>query len=601
MPRRERVARTQKSMVASGARYQSKRPEDRAEKRARGGEEWQRAGWDFYDLIGEYRQAPAIKGALLSRAKLTVLENGEPTKNPIALAALAELCGGPEGQAEMMRQWGIHSSVAGEFFIVAPKDSEIHDADAWIYAATTKVTSTVGGAWKVEGDELTGNRMIIRVWAPHPASRKKADAPTRAALPTLSELLQLRKRIAAQIDSRLSGGGVWFLPSETDFPTQPVRQLNVGDPAITRDSIQGGSAQGLVDMLVDQGSIAINDQTSPEAMFPLIATVPGEHLDKIKDPITFWSELDKAAPKMRAELMESLARSMDVPPEVLLGAAGSNHWNAWLSDENNVKIHGEPLLKILINALTTKYLRPALSGLVDDAAVFSFGVDTSQMRLRPNRSKEALELNDRFILSDEATLRENGFTEADLMSEEQLRKALLRRMATGSATPELVALANRLLGVELPEIKDNRPPTEARPTPSLTEHPTRELPKAIAASVVVAETAPGVSQGLVFASEQLIDRALQRAGNRIKTKMGLRDPAAPANRLYTVSRPTADDVSDLLQDAWSTVGDFDYGVDPALLRRALDLYTRSLLVSGREPSRAGIAATLSLMLSRSAH
>lgn len=592
MPRRERVARTQ-SVVASGMRYQSKRPEDPEEKRARGGEDWQRAGWDFYDLIGEYRQAPAIKGALLSRAKITVLEDGAPTTNPVALAALAELCGGPEGQAEMLRQWGIHSSVAGEFFIISPKPQQVMQPDEWIYAAATEVSSATG-KWKVEGTELQGpGRMVVRVWAPHPRRRKKADAPTRAALPVLSEILQLRKRIAAQIDSRLSGGGVWFLPSETEFPSQPVRQLNVGDPAVTRDALQPGTAQGLADMLVEQGLVAIQDQASPEAMFPLIATVPGEHLKDIKDPITFWSELDKAAPRIRGELMESLARSMDVPPEVLLGASGSNHWNAWLSDENNVKIHGEPLLKILINALTTKYLRIALEGAVPDVTKFSFGVDTSQMRLRPNRSKEALELNDRMILSDEATLRENGFIETDMMDDDQLRRALLRKMASGSATPELVALANRLLGVEIPEITDHRELTEARPAPSLLEHPTRELPESALPSA--AEL-----QGLVFACEQIVDRVLQRAGNRQKTLMNLREPAAPANRLYTVVQPSYGQLDDLLKDAWAPLDEFDYGVDRAALRRALDLYTRSLLTTGREPSRAGIAASLKLMLNRSA-
>jgi len=102
--------------------------------------------------------------------------------------------------------------------------------------------------------------------------------------------------------------------------------------------------------------------------------------------------------------------------------------------------------------------------------------------------------------------------------------------------------------------------------------------------------------GLTFAAEQMVDRALQRAGNRIKTKYGLRDAPAKANRLYLHVDITAADCDDLLVDAWDTCHDFDYGVDPEKLARALDFYARALMIGRREPSRPSLETALKVMV-----
>lgn len=594
MPRQELQIRRQ-SLVAAAKTYGGKRSKVKAGDSKNPGEAWQRAGWEFYDLIPEFHQGCSITGALLSRASLVVMERDgkgwKPTENPYAIAALEQLYGGPEGQPEMLRKLGLHFAVAGEGWVIGPQDSREADADEWMVASPIALTRT-GQTWKVNKEDVT-DKLKIRVWREHPVDSTLADSPTRAILSVLSELNQLGKRVAAQIDSRLTGAGLLLLPSETEFPAGPTRQLNVGEIEQARDAIAAGDAQGLADLLLETAQLSIQNPESAEAQIPIIATAPGEYIDKAK-LLTFWSELDKIAPKLREELIRRLANGLDIPPEVLLGTAGSNHWNAWLSDENSVKIHAEPLLKLITSSLTVEYLRKSLDGLVDDPKRFSIQADTSQMRLRPNRSKEALELHDRFILSAEATARENGFTEADLMDDEERRIAMIRKVASGSTTPELVEAALRESGVDLQVVvQDTRPPAEARPTPSLVEHPVRELPEqreAASTQLVV----------LTLVAEQMLDRALQRAGNRMKVKMGLRDSPFSANRLYMAAQLNAGDMDDVLTDAWGSCHEFDYGVNPLLLEKALDTYARALLRSQREPSRAGLSAVLKLMLDRSA-
>ena len=121
-------------------------------------------------------------------------------------------------------------------------------------------------------------------------------------------------------------------------------------------------------------------------------------------------------PKVCSLVVRRFALGMDLPPEQVLGMSsnggtgggnsnGVSHWGAWQVEESTIKLHIEPMLDTIVSALTLGYLRPAL-GDNDDAVIV---YDTSALRLRPDRSKEAFELYDRGLLSVDALLRENGF------------------------------------------------------------------------------------------------------------------------------------------------------------------------------------------------
>lgn len=597
MPRRERQVRTQ-SLVASARNVSFRKSKDKArDSRIRSGEQWHHDAWDFYDIVPEYHQGCAITGALLSRAKLIVNERQTdgtwaPTQNAFALEALRQLAGGEEGQVEMLRNLGIHFSVVGGAHLVGPqKEKDLLDPTKWLVVASTEITKSAD-TWRVNGKEMA-DVWAIELWKPHPRDHRKYDAPTRAILPILSELVQLTKRQAAQIDSRLTGNGLVLFASEVDFPSTPVRR-NPGDPSAIRDSVAPGNLNGLVDTLVETGSDAMQDQSSPAAQLPVFGTVPGEFLGK-SEHIKFWSELDAAMPAMRLEQIRRIALGMDMPPEVLLGNAGSNHWNAWLSDENSVKIHAEPLLRIITSSLTVGYLHTVLEGVVEDVSNFAIGADTSQMRMRPNRSKEAMEALKLGELSPSAMRRENGFDEADAPTEEERRQMLLWRVANGSTTPELVDAALKEAGVDLGvSVTDLRAPAQARPLPSTVDHPVREIPQRTEDQRAAASTA------LVYAAEQMVDRALQRAGNKMKSKYGMRSTATPANRLYMHADVAAADLDTLLDDAWGCTQTTADLIEPQRLARALDIYTRSVITARREPTRGSLAAALKLLLDQAA-
>ena len=89
-------------------------------------------------------------------------------------------------------------------------------------------------------------------------------------------------------------------------------------------------------------------------------------------------------------------------------------------------------------------------------------------------------------------------------------------------------MAARLLTqVDLPGTADEGQITqEARPTRSLAEHPERRAPleeeTTTAPGVQASAAAPFVVDGLVLAAEQMVYRALERAGNKLKNRMASR-------------------------------------------------------------------------------
>lgn len=536
-------------------------------------EPWQQTCWYFYDIIGEYYYAMNWVGNLLSRAKLTVTKNGKPVKSGPAFDYLNALYGGPQEQPEMMRQLGVHLSVAGEGYVIG----EAHGTarDTWQVVSALRIREVSDG-FALNGDPLNAP-LVLKIFRPHPIDPRLATSSSRPILPILAELEGFTKRVAADIDSRLTGAGLLIFPSEVSFPSMPVNQ---GDG--TAGESRAG-VEGIQDMLIDAASIAISDQSSPTAKVPIAMQMQGDQIGNVRH-ITFWSEFDAAMMELRTEAIRRLALGLDMPPEALTGTGDMNHWNAWQLEEAAIKIHTEPLLNLITSAFTTDYLWPLLrdDGMSEDEyRQYAIGSDTTELRLRPNRSKEAQELYNLGRLSGDTLLRENGFDPvADAMKEPEFKQWIIQKVASGSTTPELVAEALRLLQVPL-EAVEAADPTEAPQSPSLREHPSREIP------VEPNENPPEVTA----AAEIVVFRAMERAGNRLKNKLGTSRPdGVAAADLYQFVTTTPGELDALLEDAWSCLDRFGL----TAYREPIESYTRSLILTRKPHDKMLLASYLGL-------
>jgi hypothetical protein len=528
---------------------------------------WQDKAWLWYDTIGEFRFACAWVGNVLSRAVLNVQQGDKPITTGDAYDALHSLFGGQDGQKEMFRQLGLQFTVAGEGYIVA-EDGGTDVEDKWWVVAATELTKTAD-TWKI-GKKEVKNPLVIRLWRPHPRSNNAPDSPARAVLPVLAEIDGLTKHVAAQIDSRLAGAGLLLLPDNISFATTSTT-TGEGDGTVGQAAIDP-----FLEELMQTMMTAIANRADPSALVPILLQANGEYLDKVRH-VTFSSPLDEQSIELRQEAIRRLALGMDMPPEVLTGTGEVSHWGAWQIEDAAIKAHTEPLLQIIVQSLTEGYLWPYLEGQGMDAEAvrdYHFVADTSKMRLRPDRSKEAAELYDRGILGPRSLLVENGFTEADAMTEQERVEFFKRKVASGQTTPELVAAALSMLGVNLPvdQITVSERVHPAVGTPSLEEHPERNPPDPTARRHRRTEEAA--------MAEVVVIRALERAGNRIKSKykdrisMGAENVAPHTLHRFTMSL-TSPMVDDILLDAWTILANLPKM--ETITAKMLDGYVRMLI------------------------
>jgi hypothetical protein len=560
MPRRraEPVAAQTTALVASSTRYPGKGVRIYSQRR-----DWQQECYRHYAICGEARYAAQFFGHAVSRAVLAAAdivdgEIVEQTSGP-AYDALNDLFSGKDGQTQVLHAVGVHLTIAGECYLVGRADG-----DLWEVLSCMEVQVT-GDSWQVnyhDGSpivDLTEDDVVIRIWLSNPAKHMEADSPFRSLLPILSEIEWLTRHVFAQISSRLAGAGILLMPQGMTFPPPPAQD--------GKEVAASSDAEAFMLTLADTMMAPLTDPGSAAAMVPIVVTAPDDAIDKPR-LLTFWTELDSEVMGLRGEAIRRFALGVDLPPEQVLGMSsnsgtgggtsnGVSHWGAWQIEESTIKLHVEPMLDTIVNALTMGYLRPTIESLT---ALVVY--NTAALRLRPDRSKEAFELYDRGLLSVAALFRENGFDISDLATEEEFHRWLLVKAASGSTTPEQVEAAMEQLGVDLLPGPNQAKPRQARPVPSLEDHPTR--PRTPAESALVA------------ASEALVFRALERAGNRLRQSVA-KPPGVPAyeTHLFVTTNGNA---TRLLEDAWSCAPQVLDGIaDPDVVVPLLNSYCQSLL------------------------
>jgi len=205
--------------------------------------------------------------------------------------------------------------------------------------------------------------------------------------------------------------------------------------------------------------------------------------------------------------------------------------------------------------------------------------DTTALRLRPNRSKEAIELYDRGEINGDALRRETGFEGTDAPDAAEMQAWLLKKVAGGSATPEMVNAAIELLvGVDLGGSGDTM--REARPDPSLQDHPEHEIPDG--PSAPTQRKMDDANAAALFATcNALTYRALERAGNRLKNRAGLHPPGVNPEEMHCHVPVAVNAVPLLLEGAWGPLPKLLQGTDvsPAVVERALTTYLTAVLTT----------------------
>ena len=607
---------------------------------------WQDDAWRFYDEVGELRFGIGWLANGMSRVNLVAARQPEhqgdepsaiempdeddPEAEPLSpdeLAAVdlvAAIAGGSDGQGQLLAASCIQLSVPGigfvlmeaepteappvEGLVVEPVPGETpmptpDDTWCWRVLAADELRSqgevyevaTGQGAWR----PLLPDHVLVKVWRPHPRRSWEPDSPCRAVLGVLRQITLLDEHVQATATSRLAGAGVFVLPTEAEFVPLP-QPGQTTTPASDNDD-------DFTDVLVETMTLPIGDRGTAAAVVPLVVRIPGELCDKPRH-LTFWSEFNADLLPLRESAVKRLALGMDMPPEVLTGMSGMNHWGAWQVEETAITLHIEPLAETIVHALTIGYFRPALRAAgVADPEAFMVWYDTTDLTTRPDRSADATAAYDRMELSGSALRREAGLAEDDAPDEDELTERRLWAIASGNQ--QLAAQALTALGIPM----DAPEPSPAPPgagvgngppaAPSDAEGPPGTQDDAM--DDAEPDDLPAIAAAAMLeACDALVSRALEKVGHRLRSAAGKRrDGGAAAivcddpTLLHTTLVATDyARLSDLLADAWPRAGLVAdrYGLPAAVLVQTLDNYTRGLIATGQAHDPDRLADALGL-------
>lgn len=581
-----------------------------------GNKDWQTEAWRLYDIVPEIHKISGRIGDSLAQARLYVTEvddtgeeTGEVTEERIKRLAAVPLGTGAQ-RDDCLRLAGIDLAIGGECWIVGEGAARSPEkAEGTWFVVTGTAFKKEGGKLKVKRPKNRGGSyleladgvdILIRCWNPHPNDTDQADSFTRSAIVPLREIELLTKREFAELDSRLTGAGVMFLPEGVDFPREP------GDP----DGLAGFMA-----VMQRAAAASIRDQSDARAMVPIMATVPDAvlpYLDQLK-PITFWSELSAEISDMKDKAIIRLASSSEIPAEVITGIGDANHWTAWLISDEGIRWIKAGYLGPIADALTRGFLRLALASMgVANPERYAFAFDTSTLAAKPNRLDEALQLHDRFLIQDTEVVRAGAFDPDQMPTIQERAAQIVLKLLTTQPDLILDPEVQRLLG--LPNVKSvGLPPTADQnadggdPDPeddpaqdgppnggSAPDQPdaseTRALTEALGARVraLEAPSAPALpSPVAVFnaAAKLTVYRALELAGGRLTTPQERRGRWAdvPRHELHHHVGPvTRDKAAKVTEDAWRHVPVLaaDLGVNAQDLRALLEGYVLELLTRG---------------------
>jgi hypothetical protein len=427
-----------------------------------GSSAWQLETMRHYDRCPELRAVANAIASMASRCELfiTKKENGEPGKK-VEDAKIGELSdqifGGSEERPELIRLAALNLYAPGEYFQYVETVAG-ETADRWMVLSVAQVKQAPGesaleferphkyGGGKVryfipQGKDKTldaarakqNTGLLGRCWTPHPQKPDHADSSVRSALSLLNLIEQYDKRSSAQNDSRLAGAGILFLPDSLDFPR--------GD-----DEQNFTPGEALEARIADVAGRTLKDQGNARSLVPITATVKGDEIDKIKW-LTFETPLDQETKDRLDQCIRRLALGLDVPPEILLGLGGMNHWGAWQAEASTHTDFVAPLLARICHCLTETWLQPILTAMGVDPNDYMVWFDMSPLVVHANRLADAIQLWELGILNDDAVLEAANFPKTAAHTPESFAKWLFTKAVLQN--PQLLSDANvtRALGI----------------------------------------------------------------------------------------------------------------------------------------------------------
>lgn len=408
---------------------------------------WQEDAWEYYDLVGEIKFAANLLANNTSRVRLypafivdkdaipSIIDDIEDLDDELktkANEALQLLATGNGGISGLLRDAALNLFVTGECFLVKePAKFSTGEPEKWQIRSTSEIL-TVSDS-RPEYRESNGMAMAIkpsrnstpaeytilppkafvgRVWRTHPRYSSDADSSILGVLELLDELLTINRSARTVVRSRLNAG-LLYLPEELDNIVQTDGDLydeegnDIGGTPEATMSIEEELIQAIIEPISDEGSAS--------AAAPTILRGPAAFSENIR-LIKFERSFDPAIVARGERVLDRILSALDLPKDVVKGVADIKYSNAIVVSEDLYNSHIEPLILMIVDALTVVFLRPVLRGLGFPEEVVSrvtLWYDSASITAKPDKASAATDGQKAGLVSGSAWRREHGFSETD--------------------------------------------------------------------------------------------------------------------------------------------------------------------------------------------
>jgi hypothetical protein len=404
---------------------------------------WQEELWAYTKSIGEFASVMNWFAAAMSRMHLRAARWYPDLREPELLddGPAAELVhdlvmNAKGGETQFLRNWAKQLLIPGVGIFLAEEMDGVRSYDVKsvdvIKKSGRKAFNSAGvevqlyqvrtapDQWRLTPPDS----LIARIFDPDPQYDYLPTSMTQGVLTTLREIDLINRAIIATLLSRIAFNGILFIPTEATFAVNPQFKESP-DPFIAE--------------MLHFAQRGIKDPGSPGAAIPFPVRMSGAHIDQVKH-LLISAGLDPKIIDAREAAVTRLKEQMPAPIEALSGLQDMNHWNAWKSSEDNVKLYFGPPMEVLCGGFTEQFLYPMMRGQKDpyihpDGSRDIVWYDASDLTVQPDNSENAQHAFEQGQLKPDVYLEAMGFDgEEKPKVDKEMRETILVKSAM-SGTP----------------------------------------------------------------------------------------------------------------------------------------------------------------------
>jgi hypothetical protein len=260
------------------------------------------------------------------------------------------------------------------------------------------------------GQIIPGTEELYRLWVEHPQYSHQADSACLAMLNVLEDVVLIGRELRAVSRSRIMSNGILKVPRGLTLPINTREDTDEGDDEKFSRDLQ----YALV--------VPISNEGDAGGVSPVMVTGDLKDLEGLEH-IRLEREDSPQLLEKQSAALSRMGNGLDIPPEVVTGLADVNHWTAWQIDISTARNYIEPGVRLMVDSLTFAFLRAGLRAQgfsLEEIRQLVVWYDISPVTENPNRRQDAIDARKTGDIGPAAFRKALGFNDEDAPTPEEM-------------------------------------------------------------------------------------------------------------------------------------------------------------------------------------